>query len=114
MSRGISCDTRALVSDAQLIFSLSSPNCPHAGEPLETFKHPDRAVYILGSEDTGLPESVVQVCSFVFLSGGIAVTVPIPVPITNPIPMTITITMAMAMAMAMSIPRSQPSVARFE
>ena len=29
------------------------------GEPLETFVHPERAVYILGSEDTGLPDSVV-------------------------------------------------------
>ena len=31
------------------------------GEPLETFKHPDQAIYILGSEDTGLPDSIVQV-----------------------------------------------------
>mmetsp|Transcript_6573 Transcript_6573/g.11571 ORF Transcript_6573/g.11571 Transcript_6573/m.11571 type:complete len:87 (-) Transcript_6573:57-317(-) len=28
------------------------------GEPLETFTHPERAVYLLGSEDTGVPESV--------------------------------------------------------
>ena len=29
---------------------------------METFTHPDRAVYILGSEDSGLPRSVVQAC----------------------------------------------------
>ena len=29
---------------------------------LEEFEHPDRAVYILGSEDTGLPQSVVKAC----------------------------------------------------
>lgn len=32
------------------------------GEPLETFEHPKRAVYILGSEDNGLPGSVVKAC----------------------------------------------------
>ena len=32
------------------------------GEPLETFDHPERAIYILGSEDTGLPESVTRAC----------------------------------------------------
>jgi len=32
------------------------------GEPLETFEHPERAVYILGSEDTGLPDSVARAC----------------------------------------------------
>ena len=32
------------------------------GEPLETFEHPTRAVYILGSEDNGLPTSVVKAC----------------------------------------------------
>ena len=32
------------------------------GEPLETFEHPERAVYVLGSEDSGLPESVVRAC----------------------------------------------------
>ena len=30
------------------------------GEPLETFVHPERAIYILGSEDTGLADSIVQ------------------------------------------------------
>ena len=32
------------------------------GEPLEEFDHPERAVYILGSEDSGLPKSVVRAC----------------------------------------------------
>lgn len=32
------------------------------GEPLETFEHPVRACYILGSEDNGLPKSVIQAC----------------------------------------------------
>ena len=32
------------------------------GEPLEHFEHPERAVYLLGSEDNGLPDSVVRAC----------------------------------------------------
>ena len=32
------------------------------GTPLEEFEHPDRAIYLLGSEDTGLPKSVVHAC----------------------------------------------------
>ena len=32
------------------------------GTPLEQFEHPARACYILGSEDTGLPQSVVRAC----------------------------------------------------
>jgi len=32
------------------------------GTPLEEFEHPERAVYLLGSEDTGLPPSVLQAC----------------------------------------------------
>jgi len=32
------------------------------GEPLETFEHPERAIYILGSEDSGLPEAVLRAC----------------------------------------------------
>jgi len=32
------------------------------GTPLEEFEHPDRAVYLLGSEDTGLPKAVTQAC----------------------------------------------------
>ena len=35
------------------------------GEPLEHFTHPERAVYLLGSEDNGLPESVLRACQFV-------------------------------------------------
>ena len=34
--------------------------CEMGGEPLETFEHPERAVYLLGSEDSGLPESVLK------------------------------------------------------
>ena len=32
------------------------------GEPLQTFEHPPRAVYILGAEDTGLPPSIARAC----------------------------------------------------
>ena len=31
-------------------------------QPLETFEHPDRAVYILGNEKNGLPEPVLAAC----------------------------------------------------
>jgi tRNA(Leu) C34 or U34 (ribose-2'-O)-methylase TrmL len=33
------------------------------GTPLADFTHPDRAVYILGSEDNGLPSSVLRACA---------------------------------------------------
>ena len=32
------------------------------GTPLSEFQHPDRAVYLLGSEDNGLPSSVLKAC----------------------------------------------------
>ena len=32
------------------------------GTPLEDFQHPLDAVYILGSEDTGLPTAIQRVC----------------------------------------------------
>ena len=32
------------------------------GTPLHEFEHPERAVYILGAEDAGLPASVVRAC----------------------------------------------------
>jgi len=32
------------------------------GQPLDTFEHPPRAVYILGSESQGLPSAVVSAC----------------------------------------------------
>ena len=32
------------------------------GEPLHSFEHPERAVYLLGSEDNGLPDAVVRAC----------------------------------------------------
>ena len=33
------------------------------GVPLEQFEHPERAVYVLGAEDQGLPAAVVRACS---------------------------------------------------
>lgn len=33
------------------------------GTPLEKFEHPDRAVYVLGGEDNGLPSSVLRACA---------------------------------------------------
>ena len=35
------------------------------GAPLATFHHPDRAVYVLGSEDNGLNSSVLRACAHV-------------------------------------------------
>lgn len=35
------------------------------GQPLATFKHPDQAIYLLGSEDMGLPEKVLAHCNAV-------------------------------------------------
>ena len=35
------------------------------GEPLETFAHPDRAVYFLGAEDHGVPKDVLRACRHV-------------------------------------------------
>ena len=32
------------------------------GEPLAEFEHPKRAVYLLGSEDNGIPEYVLRMC----------------------------------------------------
>lgn len=32
------------------------------GQSLPSFKHPERAVYLLGSEDNGLPKSVLEQC----------------------------------------------------
>ncbi|CAE8601087.1 unnamed protein product [Polarella glacialis] len=34
------------------------------GEPLETFRHPPRAMYILGAEDDGLPPKVIKQCNY--------------------------------------------------
>ena len=33
------------------------------GTPLEEFVHPERAVYLLGAEDAGLPAAVVRACA---------------------------------------------------
>jgi tRNA G18 (ribose-2'-O)-methylase SpoU len=32
------------------------------GEPLPGFEHPDRVVYLLGAEDSGLPKRVLAHC----------------------------------------------------
>ena len=32
------------------------------GEPLRTFEHPERCVYLLGAEDAGLPEPILRAC----------------------------------------------------
>lgn len=34
------------------------------GKPLETLVHPERAVYILGAEDTGVPKRVLDRCPY--------------------------------------------------
>ncbi len=44
--------------------------------PLETYEHPDRAVYILGNERNGLPEPVLSAChEIVQLPGNFSVNV---------------------------------------
>lgn len=35
------------------------------GQPLSTFEHPERAIYLLGSEATGLPERILRQCNAV-------------------------------------------------
>ena len=51
------------------VFASAQPYCTAwvavemGGTPLEEFEHPDRAVYVLGSEDTGLPSSVLRACA---------------------------------------------------
>jgi tRNA G18 (ribose-2'-O)-methylase SpoU len=35
------------------------------GQPLSTFHHPERAIYLLGSETNGLPERILQQCNAV-------------------------------------------------
>lgn len=44
-------------------------NCPlvaveQYGESLKDFLHPDRAIYILGAEDHGLPKDVINKCQY--------------------------------------------------
>lgn len=47
-----------------------------AAEPLVSFEHPTRAVYLLGCESTGLPEPVVAAChSLVVLPGHFSLNV---------------------------------------
>ena len=35
------------------------------GVPLASFEHPERAIYLLGAEDHGLPPAIVRQCSHV-------------------------------------------------
>ena len=35
------------------------------GVPLSGFKHPERAIYLLGAEDSGLPQRILTACNFV-------------------------------------------------
>ncbi len=35
------------------------------GSPLASFHHPERAIYLLGAEDSGLPGRVLEACNFV-------------------------------------------------
>ncbi len=35
------------------------------GIPLVSFQHPERAIYLLGAEDSGLPGRVLEACNFV-------------------------------------------------
>ena len=35
------------------------------GQPLSTFRHPDQAIYLLGSEATGLPARILALCNAV-------------------------------------------------
>jgi len=35
------------------------------GQPLASFRHPEQAIYLLGSEDMGLPEKVLAQCNAV-------------------------------------------------
>lgn len=35
------------------------------GKPLSGFAHPERAIYILGAEDDGLPKKVIEKCHYV-------------------------------------------------
>lgn len=38
--------------------------------PLQSFKHPERAVYILGSENNGLPKSLIKKCHEIVILPG--------------------------------------------
>lgn len=45
----------------------SARDCPiiaveFGGTPLPHYQHPDRAIYLLGAEDSGLPQSIIDRC----------------------------------------------------
>ena len=43
-------------------FSTQWVAVEEGGTPLDEFEHPERAIYLLGAEDAGLPASVVRAC----------------------------------------------------
>jgi tRNA G18 (ribose-2'-O)-methylase SpoU len=47
--------------DCPLIVVEQTPE----SRPLETFTHPGRALYLLGAEDTGVPQGVMERCTYV-------------------------------------------------
>lgn len=52
-------------------FSTQMVAVEMGGVPLEEFEHPERAVYILGAEDAGLPASIVRACAHCISLGGV-------------------------------------------
>ena len=44
-------------------FSTEWVAVEQGGTPLEQFRHPERALYVLGAEDAGLPAAVVRACA---------------------------------------------------
>lgn len=54
-------DTFAQMADAAA-YSCLIVGVEMGGEPLPNFVHPERAVYILGAEDSGLPNEIVARC----------------------------------------------------
>ncbi len=47
---------------ASSVYSCQLVGVEMSGEPLPAFKHPHRAIYILGAEDSGLPKVVLAHC----------------------------------------------------
>lgn len=56
--------------EAEAFFDAQPYNCPivaieMGGKPLSKFVHPERAIYLLGAEDHGIPEKLLQRCQHV-------------------------------------------------
>ena len=45
--------------------SIKIAEAANGGVPLASFEHPERAIYLLGAEDHGLPPAIVRQCSHV-------------------------------------------------